>query len=110
MRDRHIRNSYRTFRVRKLWNETETTYNLEAENGYDEWKITSDIVEVWVENNVYYFKTINGSLYCAFKYEEFGSRTTIVRDYMRINGFTDNTILSEDEFLGRFFSNETVVN
>jgi hypothetical protein len=94
-----IRNSYRTFRVWKLASEKHgVTYNLEAENGFDEWKITSDIVGVDKEDNAFIFTTINGSKYRAHQYQEGGSRTNIVEQYMKVNGFSDKVELTEEEF------------
>jgi hypothetical protein len=95
-----IRNSYRTFRVWKLASEKHgVTYNLEAENGFDEWKITSDIVNIESEGNSFIFTTINGSKYRASAYQEGGSRTNIVDQYMKVNGFSDKVELTEQEFL-----------
>lgn len=94
-----IRNQYRTFRVFELKDqEGAITFNMEGENGYDEWKITSDIVDIWNDNDYWYFKTINGSVYRCWRYVPDASMTTIVDQYMKINGFVSKRCLSLQEF------------
>lgn len=94
---------FRTFRVVKLSNDKEITYNLDCENGYNDWRFSTDIVKAWkVPNHTgFWFETVNGSIYTCGRYQPIPS-TKIVDDYCRINGFTNKQILSNDEFLTKY--------
>lgn len=91
----------RTFRVYDLKSETETSYNISAENGYDEWRFSTAIVSAIREDNSYYITTISGSEYRLLRYEETEIFKTVDK-YMELNGFTEKRILTEQEFKEKY--------
>lgn len=97
--------SFRTFSVFELTKDNIKTYHLDCNNGYDSWRFSSNIVKAYknIINNTYEFETQSNSIYTLGRYRGVNTTNNTYKSYIEINGIESYKILSEIEFLDKFF-------